>query len=38
MLISFLKHSADGLALIGGLLFVFIVLRAVWKRDDSIIR
>jgi hypothetical protein len=28
-IVSFFKHSADGLALIGGLLFVFVVLRAV---------
>jgi len=29
-LASFIKHSGDGLALIGGLLFVFVVLRAVF--------
>jgi len=31
-LASFLKHGGDGLALIGGLLFVFVVLRAVYKK------
>jgi hypothetical protein len=30
--VSFFKHSADGLALIGGLLFVFVVLRAVYRK------
>jgi len=36
VLASFLKHSGDGLALIGGLLFVFIMLRAVSKKSETI--
>ncbi len=34
-LAAFLKHGGDGLALIGGLLFVFVVLRAVLKRRTA---
>lgn len=29
---GFLKHGGDGLSLIGGLLFVYVVIRAVWKK------
>lgn len=35
-LAAFLKHGGDGLALIGGLLFVFIVLRAVRSRQSAV--
>jgi cytochrome c oxidase subunit I len=34
-LAALLKHNGDGLALIGGLLFVFVVLRAVLKKETS---
>jgi hypothetical protein len=34
-MVAGLKHGSDGLALIGGLLFVFVVLKAVWKSDNS---
>lgn len=34
-LAAFLKHGGDGLALIGGLLFVFVVLRAVYKSKGA---
>jgi hypothetical protein len=35
-LAAFLKHGGDGLALIGGLLFVYVVIRAIYKRPKEV--